>query len=59
MHPGFDEYVTALAFPEAARWHDGSLWFSDMHGGTVYRAPAAGEPVEGPVERPERFTGGR
>jgi sugar lactone lactonase YvrE len=45
MHPGFDVYVTALAFPEAARWHDGSLWFSDMHGGTVYRASAAGDPT--------------
>jgi len=39
----FEVYVDGLAFPEAARWHDGSLWFSDMHGGTVYRAPGPGE----------------
>jgi sugar lactone lactonase YvrE len=44
MHPGFEVYVDGLAFPEAARWHDGSLWFSDMHGGTVYRAPATADP---------------
>lgn len=24
-------------FPEAPRWRDGSLWFSDMHAGRVYR----------------------
>jgi sugar lactone lactonase YvrE len=25
-------------FPEGCRWHDGRLWFSDMHTGTVYTA---------------------
>lgn len=23
--------VEGLAFPESPRWHDGRLWFSDMH----------------------------
>jgi len=32
----FEEFLTDLVFPEAARWHDGELWFSDMHGGTLY-----------------------
>jgi sugar lactone lactonase YvrE len=31
-----------LRFPEGARWHDGRLWFSDMHTGQVFRSdPAA------------------
>jgi sugar lactone lactonase YvrE len=29
--------ITGLAFPECPRWHDGHLWFSDQHGGWVYR----------------------
>lgn len=28
-------------FPEGCRWHDGRLWFSDMHTGTVYSADLA------------------
>jgi sugar lactone lactonase YvrE len=43
--PGFEELVSGLAFPEAARWHDGQLWFSDMHDGRVYRVDGAGAPV--------------
>lgn len=27
-----------LRFPEGCRWHDGRLWFSDMHSGTLYSA---------------------
>ncbi|GEP35136.1 gluconolaconase [Nocardioides szechwanensis] len=27
-----------LRFPEGARWHDGRLWFSDMHTGEIFRA---------------------
>jgi sugar lactone lactonase YvrE len=27
-----------LRFPEGARWHDGHLWFSDMHTGQVFKA---------------------
>lgn len=29
---------TGLAFPEAMRWRDGELWFSDVLAGKVYRA---------------------
>lgn len=28
--------VDQLAFPECPRWHQGRLWFSDMHDGTVW-----------------------
>jgi sugar lactone lactonase YvrE len=33
-----------LAFPEGVRWHEGAMWFSDMHGLEVFRLPAGGEP---------------
>jgi len=29
--------VDNLSFPESPRWHDGALWFSDIHGHKVYR----------------------
>ena len=29
--------LDGLAFPEGARWHDGALYFSDMHDGIVWR----------------------
>jgi sugar lactone lactonase YvrE len=29
--------ATGLAFGEGPRWHDGALWWSDMHGGEVSR----------------------
>jgi sugar lactone lactonase YvrE len=29
--------VDGLLFPESPRWHDGSLWFSDMFRGQVWR----------------------
>ncbi len=29
--------VEGLRFPEGNRWHDGALWFSDMHTGEVFR----------------------
>ena len=33
-----------LRFPEGARWHDGRLWFSDMHTGEIFRVdPRSGE----------------
>lgn len=39
--------VDDLRFPEGCRWHDGSLWFSDMHSGVVYRTDAdGGNPVK-------------
>ena len=27
--------LDGLRFPEGPRWHDGKLWFSDMHAGCV------------------------
>jgi sugar lactone lactonase YvrE len=32
-----------LVFAEGPRWHDGRLWFSDMHGEVVYTVTLAGE----------------
>jgi sugar lactone lactonase YvrE len=29
--------LDGLAFPECPRWHDSALWFSDQHGGSVWR----------------------
>jgi sugar lactone lactonase YvrE len=29
--------IDNLSFPEGPRWHDGALWFSDIHGHKVYR----------------------
>jgi sugar lactone lactonase YvrE len=37
-----DILVDDLRFPEGCRWHDGRLWFSDMHSGVVYSADADG-----------------
>jgi sugar lactone lactonase YvrE len=34
--------LDGLAFPEGPRWHDGRLWFSDMHAGTVQSVDASG-----------------
>ncbi|HEX3362231.1 MAG TPA: SMP-30/gluconolactonase/LRE family protein [Solirubrobacterales bacterium] len=33
-----------LVFAEGLRWHEGALWFSDMHGRCVYRLEIGGEP---------------
>lgn len=35
-----------LRFPEGARWHDGQLWFSDMHTGQVFRSTPAARTLE-------------
>ncbi|WP_279246211.1 SMP-30/gluconolactonase/LRE family protein [Candidatus Litorirhabdus singularis] len=35
--------VAGLAFPECPRWHDGSLWFSDMHADQVIQVSASGK----------------
>lgn len=40
-----------FAFPEAPRWHDGSLWISDMHGPWVMRIDQSGD-AEKVVEVP-------
>ena len=34
--------VSGLAFPECPRWHDGFLYFSDMHDGIVWRIEPGG-----------------
>ena len=38
--------VSGLCFGEGPRWHDGELWFSDMHANTVYRLSASGDLTE-------------
>lgn len=45
-------FADGLAFPEAPRWHDGSLWISDMHGPAVLRFDDDGK-RETIVEVPE------
>ena len=35
--------ISGLAFGEGPRWHDGALWFSDMHGHVVIRSTVEGE----------------
>jgi len=37
--------VDGLAFPEAPRWHDGQLWFSDMLDGAVLRVGGDGRTI--------------
>src|SRR6201995_1830425 len=36
--------VEGLTFPEGVRWHDGALWFSDMHAHTVQRLELGAAP---------------
>lgn len=38
----FETLAAGLTFPEAPRWHDGALWFSDMHAHAVLRLDPAG-----------------
>ena len=35
--------LDGLAFPEGPRWHEGRLWFSDMHGEAVHTVDPAAE----------------
>jgi sugar lactone lactonase YvrE len=44
-----DVLADGFTFTEGPRWHDGQLWFSDMHDYTVYRAGLDGK-VEAVVE---------
>ena len=48
--------VDGLAFPEGPRWHDGRLWFSDMHAHQVMAVDADGS-LETVVEVPGRPSG--
>jgi len=45
MH-GLRTVVDGLAFAEGPRWHEGALWFSDMHAGTVFRCDATSGATE-------------
>ncbi len=47
--------ATGLAFPEAPRWHNGTLWWSDMHAFQVCREAAGG--VEKICDIPRRPSG--
>jgi sugar lactone lactonase YvrE len=40
---GLPVLVADLQFPEGLRWHDGRLWFSDMHAGAVHAADPTGD----------------
>ncbi len=48
--------LDGLAFPEGPRWHEGALWFSDMHGHRVVRVTPQGE-AETVVELPGQPSG--
>jgi sugar lactone lactonase YvrE len=52
--PVADVVVQGLMFPECPRWHDGWLWFSDMHAKKVLRVATNGhlEPVLNVPGRP-------
>lgn len=39
------DVVDGLAFPEALRWHNGRLWFSDMLTGEVISVAPGAEPI--------------
>ncbi|MDZ7674309.1 MAG: SMP-30/gluconolactonase/LRE family protein [Acidimicrobiales bacterium] len=49
--------LDGLAFPEGPRWHDGRLWFSDMHDERVLALDPATGDVETIVEVPTRPSG--
>ncbi len=48
--------VDGLVFPEGPRWHDGRLWFSDMHAHAVFTVDLEGK-QERIVNVPERPSG--
>jgi sugar lactone lactonase YvrE len=45
MIPVPDTVLDGLVFPEGLRWHDGALFFSDMHDGVVWRLDADQRPT--------------
>jgi sugar lactone lactonase YvrE len=49
---GVEVVVDGLAFPEGPRWHDGRLWFSDMHAHVVQAVDPSTGAVETIVEVP-------
>jgi sugar lactone lactonase YvrE len=48
--------VEGLHFPECPRWHDGCLWFSDMHAHSVMRVDLTGR-IEVVAELPTQPAG--
>lgn len=44
MTAAFTTEIGDLTFPEGPRWHDGALWFSDMHDNRVVRWTPGSEP---------------
>lgn len=51
-----DVLVGGLTFPEAPRWHDGRLWFSDFYSHRVLTVDLSGR-LETVVEIPQRPSG--
>ncbi len=49
--------LEGLRFPEGCRWHDGQLWFSDMHSGTVLRVNADGTGLTTVMTVDDRLSG--
>jgi len=47
-----EPWLDGFAFLEGPRWHDGRLWFSDMHAGRIYAASEDGT-VEAVTRVPE------
>jgi sugar lactone lactonase YvrE len=47
-----EPWLDGFAFLEGPRWHDGRLWFSDMHAGRIYAASEDGA-VEAVARVPE------
>lgn len=54
MNPPPTVLLDGLALPECPRWHDGRLWFSDMHDGRIWAMAEEGqaEPVASVVDQP-------
>jgi sugar lactone lactonase YvrE len=42
------DVVSGIRFPEGNRWHDGRLWFSDMHTGEVFSIDPSSETEDEP-----------
>lgn len=52
-----DVLLDGLAFPEGPRWHDGRLWFSDMHSSVVLALDVETGATETVVEVPGKPSG--
>ena len=56
MAPKLEPLLEGLRFPEAPRWHEGRLWFSDMHDQKVVAVDLEGR-AETMVETPHQCSG--